>query len=69
MFYYAKFISMQPHEQDEELALLETELARYRMLLDESIEANEEFRKTKEIFHELNKIRVKIDEIKRRKMN
>ena len=60
---------MQPHEQDEELAFLEIELARYQILLDKSIEANDEFKKTKDIFHELKKIKVKIDEIKRCREN
>lgn len=60
---------MQSHEQEEELSLLENELVRYQIILDKSIEANEEFAKTKDIFHEIKKIQIKINEIKQRTKN
>jgi len=56
---------MQPRDRKSEIETLESELTRYKLLLDKSIEANEEFAKTKAIFHELKMIQEKLAETKR----
>jgi hypothetical protein len=55
---------MQTHDQKSEIATLEIQLADYQKLLDRSIEENEEFAKTKAIFHDLKMIKDRLDKLK-----
>jgi len=55
---------MQSHDQKSEIATLEIRLADYQKLLDRSIEENEEFAKTKVIFHDLKMIKDRLDKLK-----
>jgi hypothetical protein len=56
---------MQTQDQKAEITALEIELTRYQLLLDRSIEANEELAKTKAIFHELKIVKERLMEMKR----
>jgi len=52
------------HYQEAEIAVLETLLTHYETMLSRSLIDNEEFRITKKIFHELKKIKNKLEELK-----
>jgi hypothetical protein len=55
---------MNPKDAQKEIASLEAELEKYEILLDKSIDANEEFAKTRAVLHELREIREKLDKMK-----
>jgi hypothetical protein len=55
---------MNPKDAQKEIASLEAELEKYEILLDQSIDANEEFAKTRAVLHELREIREKLDKMK-----
>jgi hypothetical protein len=55
---------MKPKDVQEEIASLEAKLEKYEILLNNSIDANEEFAKTRAVLHELRKIRQKLDKMK-----
>jgi hypothetical protein len=57
---------MQSHDLKAEISALELKMTEYQGLLDKSFEENEEFGKTKKIFHELKKIKERLDELKER---
>jgi hypothetical protein len=54
---------MQPKDPKEEIKGLEIQLAEYEKILDSSISANEEFAKTRGIFHELKKLKEMLEEL------
>ena len=54
---------MQAQDKKTEIAVLERELAHFQLLLDKSFDANEELKKTRVIYHELKKIKDKLDEL------
>ena len=55
---------MKPIDAQEEIASLEAKLEKYEILLNQSIDANEEFAKTRAVLHELREIREKLDRMK-----
>jgi ABC-type transport system involved in cytochrome bd biosynthesis fused ATPase/permease subunit len=55
---------MKIHELKAEITVLETQLAQYEKLFEDSIENNVEFAQTRIIYHELRKITEKIKEIR-----
>jgi len=55
---------MQPANQSNEISFLETEIDNLKKRLDHSIDNNEEFGKTKSIFHDLKKMIDRLDKIK-----
>jgi hypothetical protein len=55
---------MQHQYQEAEIAVLETLLAHYQCMLNKSLEEDEEFEKTKKIFHEIRKIKEKLEDVK-----
>jgi hypothetical protein len=55
---------MKPKDAREEIASLEEKLEKFEILLNQSIDANEEFAKTRAVLHELREIREKLDKMK-----
>jgi hypothetical protein len=55
---------MNPKDAQKEIASLEAELEKYKILLDKSIDANEEFARTRAVLHELREIREKLNKMK-----
>ena len=55
---------MQPHDLTAEIAALEIQMTEYQRMLDKSFADNQEFAITKKIFHELKKIKERLDELK-----
>lgn len=55
---------MQSIDQSKEINVLETEIENLKKVLDKSFDNNEEFNKTKTIFHELKKLTEKLEKLK-----
>ncbi len=55
---------MQSTDPIKEISILEIEIENLKKVLDKSIDNNEEFNKTKSIFHELKKLTDKLEKIR-----
>jgi hypothetical protein len=65
MFSHLNLSAMQHQYQEAEKAILETLLAHYTGRMDKSLDEEEAFEKTQKIFHEVRKITVRLEEIKK----